>query len=290
MTTPVVVESAASAPSSSSTIDVAQPDSASPRTVTFKPVPANASSSSIDDVGPSRARATSTVSTASSISAPGEVSDKRRAEFVKHFAKEIDPESEDTFEVLATQSCDLQSSVLIHGRLYVTPHHVCFRSNILGIVTKKIHPLKDVTQVEKGTTAKWIQNAVYVYVEGEDKYYGYGSLADRDVMYEAIVTAWKARAPERYAAMEQKRIYGRDSVEGPGLSDDAIADSDVSLPRKPKQTSCSGEHYKEVAMDVVLPLTLDQAFQLIYRNAEFIKQFYENKQGLKSGSVAKASH
>lgn len=335
------------ATSSNPPITVGSNPAASSSTVSF--APATSSTPSTPDK-PYRHRAVSAVSTASTSASStistssGVVSDKRQAEFQKHFGDDLEPLFDDSFDVLATQSTDLQSSVLIHGRLYLTRHHLCFRANILGIVTKKIHPLKDVVQVEKGTTAKWIQNAVYIYMEGEERYVGYGSLGDRDAMYDDIVAAWKLEAPERYEAAQAAERADTDAgggvsgavdksetstLNGIPASDAAVAlpttavastapatapstatapvpaSASAPAPSKStaataskstspataaatppvKHTSDSGEHYKEVAIDTVFHMTMDEVFNLVYRNREFIMDFYTREQKLTGGSA-----
>ena len=250
-----------------------------------------------------RVRALSVASTsASSVASSGVVTPKRRAEFVKHFSGQLDSELDDVYDVLATQSGDLQSSVLIHGRLYLTPYHLCFRSNILGIVTKKIHPLKSVVGLEKGTTAKWIQNAIYVYVEGQDKYFGYGSLGDRDAMYDDVLEAWKNIAPDRVKEAEEAGRLGMSTGKEPVKVDDSSSTSpddsstdesddeeetndttDSPKHHKPKHTKCSGDHYKERVGDTVFPIPMETIFELVYRNKEFSERFYVEAQKLKGG-------
>jgi hypothetical protein len=108
--------------------------------------------------------------------------------------------------VLQTQSADLQASVLLHGRLYLTRYHLCFRSNICGYVTEKIHDLRDIISVERSTTAKWIQNAVSIELDttSDEKVLGYGSMGDREAMYIGLVEVWKERAPERYSTYMER--------------------------------------------------------------------------------------
>ena len=128
----------------------------------------------------------------------------RQSDFEKLFGPHLQPhKGEDTpefFTVCQTQSADLQASVLLHGRLYLTRYHLCFRSNICGYVTEKIHDLRDIISVERSTTAKWIQNAISITLDttSDEKVVGYGSMADRDAMYAGVIEVWKLRAPDRY--------------------------------------------------------------------------------------------
>ncbi|KAK4688963.1 hypothetical protein P7C73_g1141, partial [Tremellales sp. Uapishka_1] len=226
------------------------------------------------------ARAASIASTSTAESLLG-VNPKRQTEFERLFTEPLRREDApaDYLEVVATQSGDLQAKILLHGRLYLTRYHLCFRSNILGYVTENIHALKDITSVEKGTTAKWIQNAVYVVADGEQL--GYGSLADRDALYETLVECWRTEAPERYEAM-------MDSIQGEALVETAHVETgedettevdEAGGVTDVKQTKCSGEHFDELAIDTTFPLPLDQLFNLLYHNRDFLLEFYENDKG-----------
>jgi hypothetical protein len=319
------------------------------------PLPASATSLSPNgktDTSPatrnrSASSATASSSTASIIGAA--VSQKRQDEFEKYFADKLNAEyGEDDVDltVLATQSADYQGKVLIHGRLYLTASHLCFRSNILGFRTERIHRLKNVTSVKKGTTAKWIQNAIYVAVDdgsanrersgsssgkqpaasvsassaAEDGangsgdvangVAGYGSLGDREAMYESVLNCWRIEAPERYNDMmehlaedadateeeeagEGERANGEDeetSVEGDAEESSGSADSVTargSTDTKPevKHTECTGEHLKELALDAKVPLTPEKLYQLIYQTPEFTQEFYEKDQKLTGGCM-----
>jgi hypothetical protein len=143
--------------------------------------------------------------------------------------------------------------------------------------------------VEKGTTAKWIQNAVYITMEGkeEEGYIGYGSLGDRDALYDILVECWKLAAPERYNAEKKdgvKRLMhgGEDGV----ITTDSVggvetAGEGVQEVEQGKVTQCTGEdHYDELAIDTKIPASLDKVFSLIYHNEAFMMEFYEKDKKL----------
>ncbi|KAK8870125.1 hypothetical protein IAR55_000695 [Kwoniella newhampshirensis] len=231
---------------------------------------------------------------------------QRQAEFEKNFGKRISQEPltafsltegndgsprlpDDYMTILATQATDLQSTILVHGRLYLTRYHICFRSNIIGIITIKVHALSDIVSIKKGTTAKWIQNAVYVRVAETDEngtrveqHYGYGSLRDRDSLYDGLMDCWKERAPKQYEAyMEREREQASEDLDEED-EDEEDDDDDTSVELDPlstsgdtpKRTRGTEEKLKELALDVRLPLSLDQAYDLLYHNEEFINHFY----------------
>ncbi|WWC69066.1 uncharacterized protein I206_103002 [Kwoniella pini CBS 10737] len=232
---------------------------------------------------------------------------QRQIEFEKNFAKRMDLEPltsfgadpstahsfklpDDYMTIVATQAADLQASILVHGRLCLTRYHLCFRSNILGIITMKVHSLSDIVSIKKGTTAKWIQNAVYVRVlelDDDDKWveqhYGYGSLWNRDSLYDALMECWRARSPDRFNAfveaegLESENIdIDEQDTEGEAQVT-ASGDGDGSIPIITKP---SGEEYKELALNVKFPLDMEQTFNLLYHNPDFTNHFYTNDKGL----------
>ena len=257
--------------------------------------PDTASTASTSQVSlPYRARGISNASASDSVLSVASTSSrapaKRQDEFERHFGNAIEKAyglgdmPDDYLTVIATQSGDLQAKVLLHGRLYLTPHHLCFRSNILGYKTEKIHPLKKITSVRKGTTAKWIQNAVYI-IEGNDEedYIGYGSLGDRDALYDSIIECWKVEAPERYSAWLEKGSVDTlvDEQATPGDDPTAPVEAGHDADAGAATTECTGDdHFDEVAIDTTIPIPLDQLYNLVYHNQEFMEDFYKNDKGL----------
>jgi len=237
----------------------------------------------------------SVASAASFASTSSRASAKRQEEFERFFGNAIDKAfgpgemPDDYLTLIETQSCDLQAKVLLHGRLYLTPHHLCFRSNILGYKTEKIHPLKGITSVRKGTTAKWIQNAVYV-IEGNDEedYVGYGSLGDRDAMYDNIIDNWKAEVPEVYSAWLEKGSVDTlvEEQATPGDDPDAPVEAGHDPNAGVTATKCTGEdHFDELAIDTTIPIPMEQLYNLVYHNQEFMEDFYKNDKGLTGKAV-----
>ncbi|WVW82656.1 hypothetical protein I302_104667 [Kwoniella bestiolae CBS 10118] len=246
----------------------------------------------------------SSISTISTVSKKASDSNlaQRQTEFEKKFTKRMDLEPllsfqdpsspsdpltlpDDYMTILATQAADLQSSILIHGRLCLTRYHLCFRSNIIGIITMKVHALSDVVSIRKGTTAKWIQNAVYVRVmevddEGNqvEQHYGYGSLWNRDSLYDALMDCWKERAPERYE--EFKKTEATENGEEVEEEEEEVIENQENTADQLKRTTGSGEQYKELALNVKIPLQLEQAYNLLYHNESFTTNFYTNEKKL----------
>ena len=68
--------------------------------------------------------------------------------------------------LLASYSCAVVASILIHGRLYVTRECVAFYSNIFGMETRRILPFADILEVRKGTVALVIPTLEFVVTDG----------------------------------------------------------------------------------------------------------------------------
>ncbi|WWC89636.1 uncharacterized protein L201_004561 [Kwoniella dendrophila CBS 6074] len=232
---------------------------------------------------------------------------QRQNEFEKNFTKKIEEEPitafgadsveyenfvlpDDHMTILATQAADLQAAILVHGRICLTRYHVCFRSNIIGIITMKVHALSNITSVKKGTTAKWIQNAIYLKVlevdeDGQEveRDYNYGSLRFRDMLYDSVMECWKIRAPQRYEEFMKKEAIenGEELDDGDDEEDDVgVTSADGTTAPAIKKTSGSGEHYQELALNVKVPLELDQVYNLLYHNRDFTTDFYTNEKKL----------
>ncbi|KAG0671321.1 hypothetical protein C6P45_000775 [Maudiozyma exigua] len=62
-------------------------------------------------------------------------------------------------------SCALSREFLYQGRIYITETHVGFNSNILGWTSKVIVPFKDITYMEKTSSAGVFQNAISIETE-----------------------------------------------------------------------------------------------------------------------------
>jgi hypothetical protein len=251
------------------------------------------------------------------------VSAKRQLEFERYFRDQLalagDRVGPDDLTVVATQSADLQAKILIHGRLYLTRSYLCFRANILGFKTEKIHRVRDMVVVEKSTTAKWIQNAVSITMErsengdagaaeGEEadasgRTFGYGSMADRDAMYEQLAAFWKQVRPERFEQHQRKRaesvarkaaavrdteldsIKEDEDADGVATKDYAASSGSETADEATgaKETQDSGERYKELALDAKLPVKPLALFNLIYHNEDFTMDFLKNVQKLTGG-------
>ena len=62
-------------------------------------------------------------------------------------------------------SCALSREFLYQGRIYITETHLGFNSNILGWTSKVIVEFKDITYMEKTSSAGVFQNAIFIETE-----------------------------------------------------------------------------------------------------------------------------
>jgi hypothetical protein len=147
---------------------------------------------------------------------------------------------------------------------------------------------------------------------------GYGSMGDREAMYEMLMDTWKERAPERYAAFikkEEKAKAAEAEEEERSASVNTVRPTEEELADKPasdkpkvngavsngkaeggrprsksevKHSEESGEGYEKEALDTKIPIPMDQLFNLLYHNKEFHMDFLKNKQKL-TGELLKVS-
>ncbi len=59
-------------------------------------------------------------------------------------------------------TCAAESTVLIHGRLYVTSKFICFYSNLFGLEKKIRIPYSHIKEITKENTAMVIPNAIAI--------------------------------------------------------------------------------------------------------------------------------
>ncbi|KIM31710.1 hypothetical protein M408DRAFT_327164 [Serendipita vermifera MAFF 305830] len=172
--------------------------------------------------------------------------------------------------------CALQRDILIQGRLYVSENHICFHANIFGWVTDLVIPVTGISVVEKKMTAFVIPNAIGITDQGTK--YTFASFLARDTAYDVIYSVWRNGGPLRSASPGSE---GTPGVEG-GLAAPMLAGgSGGTNVRKATQCACSkaGAHYPNTAMDVVVPGTPEQIYNLMFASG-FIKDFLAKDQRL----------
>lgn len=84
--------------------------------------------------------------------------------------------------------CALQKDILLQGHLYVSEHHVCFKSNIFGWVTNLVISFDEITDLEKRMTAKIIPNGITITTDTSK--HVFASFLSRDQAYDQIEKIW----------------------------------------------------------------------------------------------------
>lgn len=140
----------------------------------------------------------------------------RSDEFLKLFCDTI-PSTE---RLIADYSCALHREILIHGRVYISVNYIAFYSNLFRWVTKLVIKLRDVSEIYKANTAKFIPNAIQIVTTNGDKHV-FASFIARDKSYVMILRIWQNNLMfERMSDTEMRNLvhfsYGRDL----GMMDD----------------------------------------------------------------------
>ena len=59
-------------------------------------------------------------------------------------------------------TCAVESTVLLHGRMYITSKFICFYSNLFGLEKKIRIPYSHIRSITKTMTAMVIPNAISI--------------------------------------------------------------------------------------------------------------------------------
>jgi hypothetical protein len=108
---------------------------------------------------------------------PLAVSDVRREDILRHVFGDVGKLVDDF-------SCAVESTVLLHGRLYVTTRFLCFYSNLFGLEKKIRIPYSHISAVTKEKTALVIPNAIAISTIRKE--YIFRSFWDRDECYRML--------------------------------------------------------------------------------------------------------
>ena len=141
--------------------------------------------------------------------------EKRIKDFKKHFDTEADE------QLVCTHGCALVIQIMVHGRIYMTNKNLYFRSNIIGIVTKRQIPIKSIISIAPKNVAGSIPNAIEIVYDasvpvkeknmakftpsepGPEKAL-FTTFNDRDHVMGNLVSQWKVAAPEAYEKLIQQ--------------------------------------------------------------------------------------
>ncbi|KAI0082130.1 GRAM-domain-containing protein [Panus rudis PR-1116 ss-1] len=208
-------------------------------------------------------------------------SNRRNQEFHDMFANI--PEGDYLIE---DYGCALQREILVQGRLYISENHVCFHANIFGWVTDLVIPMHEVIQLEKRMTAFVIPNAIQISTRNTK--YTFTSFLSRDTTYDVLYNVWRLARPDSETASalgSASQLTAGDTI-SVGMTGESVPVASVKAAagkkgNKVTQCACgkAGEHFNEVAMDVVLPGTPEKIYNLMFTSG-FIKEFMRNDQKL----------
>ncbi|KAJ9092354.1 hypothetical protein QFC21_006854 [Naganishia friedmannii] len=119
---------------------------------------------------------------------------------IKEWRKRFHPK--DGEELLCTHGCALVIEIMIHGRMYLSNKRICFRSNILGVRTKREISIKHIHAVALRNVAGMIPNSFEVYYN--DKKSQFTTLPDRDHVLRILMRNWKQENPQVYDVFMEK--------------------------------------------------------------------------------------
>ena len=116
-------------------------------------------------------------SSRSSLNPLSSFSEVRREDILRHVFGDVG-------DLLDDFSCAVESTVLLHGRMYVTTRFLCFYSNLFGLEKKICIPYTHVTAVAKENTALVIPNAIAITTIRKE--YVFRSFWDRDECFRML--------------------------------------------------------------------------------------------------------
>ncbi|KAI0348329.1 GRAM-domain-containing protein [Trametopsis cervina] len=183
--------------------------------------------------------------------------------------------------------CALQREILVQGRLYISENHVCFHANIFGWVTDLTIPMYDVTALEKRMTAFVIPNAIQITTPGVK--YTFTSFLSRDTTFDVIYNVWRLARPEDSSISSQLESAREsfDVAHDPAIAGLVNGKLKTVTANKVSQCGCgkAGQHYTELAMDIVIPGTPEKIYNLMFTSG-FIKEFMRNDQKLQDIQIS----
>lgn len=140
-----------------------------------------------------------------------------KAKRVKEWSKNFEHGNGE--ELVCTHGCALViAKTMVHGRIYITQKKVYFRSNIMGIKTKRVFPISSITSISPKNVAGMIPNAIEVLhtitlptngssskssdanSDDEAKRSLFTTLSKRDHTLTNLMTYWNKENPEAYEA------------------------------------------------------------------------------------------
>lgn len=137
-------------------------------------------------------------------------SSKKNAEFHKAFPKIAADEP-----LIEDHSCALSRDILTQGKMYISPHYICFYSNILGWQVSETINLSQVVEVQAKSTFGVFPNGLTIVTLHQR--HTFASLLSRDAVVDLITKLWKSPL--------NKQTSGGDNQSGDSNGDDNMAEN-----------------------------------------------------------------
>ncbi|KAJ3090980.1 hypothetical protein HK102_002055 [Quaeritorhiza haematococci] len=146
----------------------------------------------------------------------------------KKFAK-VFPEIEKDMDTLTSvYTCALEREVLWQGKIYISGGHVAFYGKIFAKAAKVIINYRDVTAIEKKSTAGMFPNAIRI-TTANSRQYVFSSFLKRDAAFSDMTDLWKTATGKttsvRATASKSKNT---NEVSKPRASSNESGDSSLS--------------------------------------------------------------
>lgn len=124
-------------------------------------------------------------------------------------------------------SAALQRDILLHGRLYISDHHICFSSNILGWVTNLVMNFDEVVSTEKKSTAVIFPNAIVIQTLHAKNVFA--SLLNRDATYDLLISMWRISHPNLKITEHGHTLDNSSTPEKPDVADSINAEDQSDI-------------------------------------------------------------
>ena len=122
----------------------------------------------------------------------------------------------DVGELISDFSCAVESTVLLHGRMYVTNRVLCFYSNLFGLEKKIRIPYSHITVFTKENTALVFPNAIAITTYRKE--YLFRSFWDRDECFKLLkdliakIKTPDGSSPPKIAGARRSSIQGSNNL------------------------------------------------------------------------------
>ncbi|KAL0085665.1 GRAM domain-containing protein [Phycomyces blakesleeanus] len=192
--------------------------------------------------------------------------------------------------------CAIHKDILNQGHLYVSEHHVCFKSNIFGWVTTLVLAFTEITAIEKRMTARIIPNGLTISTVGAD--HVFASLLFRDETYELLIKLWKLHQSPAEVA---RSLVSEKATSATSFLYNLLPPS-TPLPgplRNPTTTATPLPHtctcttkrdpYPMVALDHTFAGTVETMYRILF-DSDFMKNYLEKKENQKDVKMGQWIH